>query len=83
MLLVSGDADLAIVAFREAIALAARSGAGPHVRANLYREIGRAQEARGDLPQAYDAFKMALRLNPEEPYARKRVDEMEAAAGKK
>ena len=34
-----------------------------------------------ELDRAYDAYKMALRLDPEESRAKRRVREMEAAAG--
>jgi hypothetical protein len=43
--------------------------------------IGEAEELRGEPARAYDAYRMALKLHPEESHARKRVAEMERAAG--
>ena len=66
---------------RGALALHARGSADPGTRARLYGRIGEAEERRGNAGRAYDAYKIALGLNPEEPRARKRVREMERAAG--
>ena len=71
----------AVEAFREAISLAARAGEGPEARARLYRRVGQAEEKAGHPDRAYDAYRMALRLDPDEPLAKKRIAEMEKAAG--
>ena len=76
-----GDVELAVRSFREALGKVARTGGNPHTRARLYRRIGQAEEHRNRPDRAYDAYKKALALNPEEPVARRRVAEMEAAAG--
>ena len=62
-------------------AVAARSFSVPVRRARLYLKIGRTHETDGRADLAYDAFKMALRLNENERYARRRIAEMESAAG--
>jgi len=69
--------DAAIEAFVDALALEARGAGDAATRARLYRKLGQARERRGQLPEAYDAYKLALKVNPEEAYAKRRVAEME------
>jgi len=71
----------AVEAFRLALAQAARSKRGPHDRARLYSKIGQALDQEGKAHLAYDAYKKALDLNPVQAHAKRRVTEMEDAAG--
>ena len=75
------DAELALSAYREALALLARSKAPEKVRARVYAKIGRAEEQRGHPDRAYEDYRRALKLDPEEPWAKRRVKEIEGAAG--
>lgn len=77
----AGRPELAIEAFRRALALAARDADSAPRRAALYRKIGQALEAQGSADQAYDAYKRAVALDPDEAWAVRRVREMEEAAG--
>jgi tetratricopeptide (TPR) repeat protein len=77
----AGEHALAEDAFRDSLRLLARAKAGAEVRARLYRKIGQVDEDRGSPDRAYDDYRKALELNPEEPYARRRVRAMERAAG--
>ncbi len=72
---------LAVGAYRDALGILARTTGNAKYRARLYRKIGEAQErgARPDL--AYDAYRKAVELNPDELRASKRLTEMERAAG--
>jgi tetratricopeptide (TPR) repeat protein len=80
--LAAGDPDAAVAAYREALALVARRPGNPVLwRAAIYRDIGRAEEARRATDRAYDAYRKAIELNPEEPHARRRLAEMHKAAG--
>ena len=81
LLVSSGDPEAAIGTFREALGLSARSFGTAAARAKLYRQIGQAEESRGQPGRAYDAYLMALELNPEERHAKRRVAEMQRAAG--
>ena len=47
----------------------------------LWAVIGQALEAQGSSDRAYDAYKRAVALDPEEAWAVRRVREMEEAAG--
>ncbi len=75
------DETLAIGAYRDALGIAARASANAKYRARLYRKIGEAQELRARPDLAYDAYRRAVELNPDELRARKRLTEMERAAG--
>jgi len=77
----AGRPEIAEKAFRRALAIAVRGSAGARRRGTLYRRIGQALDTRGRADQAYDAYKQALALSPEDPHARRRVREMEEAAG--
>ena len=77
----AGRPDLAVEAFREALALAARRESSIKRRGMLYRKIGQALDEQGKVDLAYDAYKLALALDPTEPHASRRVREMEKAAG--
>lgn len=77
----TGDAGAAREAYGEALALWARERGKPLRRARVYRKIGRTHETDGRADLAYDAFQRALELNENERYARRRVAEIEAAAG--
>ncbi len=83
-----GDVELAlgrsveaIEAFRSALTRVAAGQGPPARRARLYRKIGQAEEARHTSDRAYDAYRMALALDPDEVVASRRVAEMERAAG--
>jgi len=79
--LAAGETAEAIRAYRETLSLVARRSGGPSGRARLYRKIGEAQEAAGRPHDAYDSYRKALALVPDEPIARRRVEQMEAEAG--
>ncbi len=76
-----GRPDEAVTAFRDALDLAARDGAPSRVRARIYREIGRAEEATGRPDRAFDAYNRALDLDPDERLAARRIAVLEAASG--
>ncbi len=71
----------AIREYRAALALVARGSANPRFRAQLYRKIGQAQEAAGRPDDAYEAYRKAVDLDPEESIASRRLDAMHRAAG--
>lgn len=77
----AGDAGLAVEAYREALRLIAHSSGIPLARARYYDKLGLAEERLGRPDRAYDNYVRALRLDPGREHARKRVEEMEAAAG--
>ena len=68
-------------AFQEAIGLLAKKGGAENYRAVLYRKIGQAEEISRRPDKAYDAYRRALELNPEEPVAKRKIREMREAAG--
>lgn len=76
-----GDHGAALAAFRDALAAAARRDSPPRFRARMYRRIGVVEEARGRPELAYDAFRRAVALDPDDPVAAKRLREMREAAG--
>ena len=75
------DQALAVEAYRDALGILARATGNAKHRARLYRKIGEAEEQRARPDLAYDAYRKAVELNPDEPRARKRLTEMERAAG--
>lgn len=77
----AGDAALAIEAYRDALRRMAQNAADPSARAGIYDKVGRAEEQLGRPDRAYDDYRRALRLDPAQQHARKRIEEMEAAAG--
>jgi tetratricopeptide (TPR) repeat protein len=77
----AGMAEAAMAAYREALAILAPLNPRPERRAMLHRKIGQAEELRGRMDRAYDAYKLALSIDPDEAFARRRIEEMEAAAG--
>jgi tetratricopeptide (TPR) repeat protein len=77
----AGMPDDAIASFRDSLRLLAESRGAASSRARLYRRIGQAEEAAGRPDRAYDAYKRALELNPDQTYALARVRAMEDAAG--
>jgi tetratricopeptide (TPR) repeat protein len=77
----AGRLPEALRAYRDALGLVARGDGSALARARIYRRIGEAEERRGDPSAAYDAYRMALRLAPDEPQARRRLAAMRASAG--
>ncbi len=75
------DQALAVGAYRDALGILARTTGNAKHRARLYRKIGEAEEQRARPDLAYDAYRKAVELNPDELRARKRLTEMERAAG--
>jgi tetratricopeptide (TPR) repeat protein len=76
-----GDGETARASFRDALALLARQGDNPRVRARIYAKIGASEEMLGRPDRAYDAYRLALELNPDEPRAREAFDGMRRDAG--
>ncbi len=77
----AGDADRAIAAYRDSLALLARIDSDPSLRARLYREIGQAEESRRRPDRAYDAYRRAIEIDPTETIAARRLREMSRAGG--
>jgi tetratricopeptide (TPR) repeat protein len=77
----AGRPELAERAFRRALSVAVRASVNAQRRGTLYRRIGKALDTQGRSDEAYDAYKRALSLSPDDRYAHRRVREMEAAAG--
>ena len=75
------DYDRACAEYRTGIGILARQGVATAYRATLYRKIGLAEEENRHPDKAYDAYRMALELNPGEPVAEKKILEMREAAG--
>jgi tetratricopeptide (TPR) repeat protein len=79
--LLAEDAPGAAASFRQALAGLARSGGPAVARARLYAAIGRAEESAGSPARAYDAYRMALDLDPAQPDAREHVLRLRGAVG--
>lgn len=79
--LAAGEPEDALLAFRRSLATLARTAAGPRPRARLYGEIGQAEERGGRSGPAYDAYRIAVELDPEETFAKDRMARMRKAAG--
>ncbi len=81
VMLQAGRPDEAVKAFRNALSLVSRGSGDKGWRAGLYSAIGGAEEARGKPDVAYDAYRKAVDLDPGQEGARRRLAEMEKAAG--
>jgi tetratricopeptide (TPR) repeat protein len=81
--LTARDGETAAKAFRDALALAAKGGWGASSRANLHANVGMAEELRGRPDRAFDAYRTAVSLDPNQPHASRRLREMKSAAGRK
>ncbi|HEX5045293.1 MAG TPA: tetratricopeptide repeat protein [Candidatus Polarisedimenticolaceae bacterium] len=79
--LAGGDPDAALRFCREALTLFARSGGSSTSRARIYELSARAEERRGHLDAAHDAYTRALALDPNRRTSRQRLEAMRAAAG--
>lgn len=79
--LAAEDPDGAVRFTREALAALARSGGSRGARARLYEIAGRAEERRGRMDAAHDAYARAVALDPNRTNARRRLEAMRAAAG--
>ncbi len=77
----SGDPVGALQAYGEALVLLAQRSAKPAARARVYSRIGQVEEQRGNVSEAYDAYRRAVRLDPDERHASRRLKQMESAAG--
>jgi tetratricopeptide (TPR) repeat protein len=80
----AGDSAKAEQAFRDALGAVARSGIEQIDRARLYRERGQALEHLGRVEEAFDEYRRALNLTPEDPWLRLRfaaTASREASAG--
>ena len=77
----AGEYELARRAYSEAIGLLAKTGGAVNSRAFLYRKIGQMEERNRRPDKAYDAYRRALELNPDEPVAEKKIRKMREAAG--
>lgn len=78
----SGRYEEAIREFRSALSLIARTrNPNPAWRAGIYTKIGHVEDLRNRPDLAFDAYSKAVELNPGEPYAAKRLQEMREAAG--
>jgi tetratricopeptide (TPR) repeat protein len=79
--LASNDAMAAVAFAREALTALARRGAPPGARARIYEIAGSAEERRGRMDAAHDAYSRAVALDPNRTASRQRLDAMRAAAG--
>ena len=79
--LAAEEFDLARKSYRDGIGIQARNGGGARYRAILYSKIGRSEEKDGRPDRAYDAYRIALDLDPEEWTAKSRMKTMREAAG--
>jgi tetratricopeptide (TPR) repeat protein len=79
--LATGQFDAAREFARRALASLARAGGSNGARARLYEIAGRAEERRGRMDAAHDAYSHALALDPNRTTARRRLEAMRAAAG--
>jgi tetratricopeptide (TPR) repeat protein len=79
--LAAGEFDAAIVAYRNGLGILARGSGDPAARAKLYGRIGRVEERRGNPDRAYDAYRIALELDPAERRAVERIGAIEQPAG--
>jgi tetratricopeptide (TPR) repeat protein len=80
-LLASGDPARAIDAYQRTLGLMARGNATPARRAGIYGRIGRSEERMGNVDRAIDAYRMALRLDPNEPRSKRRLAELGLTGG--
>jgi len=71
----------AIEAYRQALLTMARGSASQPARAKVYSRIGRVEQLHGRPSRAYDAFRMALQLDPDDAAATRALASMESAAG--
>lgn len=81
LLLRLGKPKEAILAFREALRRVKAGSTQDAQRAGLYRQMARSYEAAGEGDRAFDAWKRAAALDPQDTMAPRRLREMEAAAG--
>jgi tetratricopeptide (TPR) repeat protein len=79
--LAAGDAAQALAAYRLALERLARGSGDARQRAELHARIGAAEERRGRGDRAHDAYRTALRLDPLQPQARRRIEDLERLAG--
>ncbi len=77
----AGQPVEAIDAYRRLLQLFARQDPGSGARARTYRRIGQAYETAGDMHAAFEAYRQALTLDPEEPVARRRLESRGAQSG--
>jgi tetratricopeptide (TPR) repeat protein len=77
----AGDLDLAETSFRESLRELAAANASAERRARTHSELGRIEDRRGRPDRAYDSYRRALDLDPDEPLAKRRIEEMRSAAG--
>lgn len=68
--------ERAIEAYRHGLSVLARGKGQPAPRAHLYRRIGEVYDALGQADLAYDQYRRALDLRPDEPHAKRRMDQM-------
>lgn len=79
--LAAEDAEAALRFSREALTALARLDGTPAARARLYEITGRAEERRGRMDAAHDAYVRAVALDPNRTASRRRLEAMRAAAG--
>ncbi len=77
----AGKPPEAVRGFRDALAILSRTPGTDRARARLYAAIGAAEEARGRPDLAFDAYRMAIGLDPAAEPAARRLREMGRAAG--
>jgi predicted Zn-dependent protease len=68
----AGDAEAAEIAFREALVAFAGRGSRGADRARCYRERGEALERLGRAEEAFDQYRRAIEILPDDPWLRQR-----------
>jgi len=72
--LAAGDAAAAEIAFRDALGAFARGHGRGTDRARCYRERGQALERLGRAEEAFDQYRRALEILPDDPWLRRRFE---------
>lgn len=77
----AGDSAKAETSFRDALSALAQSGIQQNERARLYRERGQALEQLGRVEEAFDEYRRAVEIEPDDPWLRQRFAATTARQG--
>lgn len=72
----AGRPEDAIQAYRKGLSVLARGSGQPAPRAHLYRRLGEVYDGLGQTDLAFDQYRRALDLRPDEPHALRRMEQM-------